>query len=821
MVLKEIHPTSSLPPKFLNILSVIFILVMTFFVYFPTIKNDFVNWDDDVHLLNNLSVRSLDMENIKEIFSKPINKIYVPLSILSYALEYRWFGYNPKVYHFDNLLLHLLITVLIFRLSLRLGLSTVGAFVATIIFAIHPIHVESVGWVTERKDVLYTLFYLLALWMYLRYLSVEHALKKERYFDLFMVTFLGLLSMLAKPMALSLPLILFLMDWFNRRKIQPRIFLEKIPLCLLIAGIGWITYLPHARVPGNNVIEGCLIWVWTFVFYIRQFVFPIVLVPIYQLPEPISFANVEYSLSMVIVVALTWAAIRFRKHRWWMWALGYYFFSIFFLLRYDYSKDTNIVADRFMYLSCLGFCHLLGYWSDRIFFSVQEKLKILKKIFALVLILIITTLAVKTFKQCQVWKNSISLWQHQLKFYPDQHIALNNLATAFRDLDVYIQAEKRYLIMMQMKSEGQNISTLVGIDQTIKMIDQLIAMFQKAIQLEPTYVDAQYNLAKLYQDLGLIEEAVAAYNKTLALDPNYKDTHVNMGQMYQDFGQFDKAVEAFRRALELNPNDEDLYVDIVKTYNKAIKSFGPLPFYEQARDEMLHSFQEFIRTKSPRARSYFNFGVLYDDMGDYERAISAYRMALDINPNYVKALYNLTNIYLQAGQLKTALSLYEKIINIDPRFIEAYLNIGVIESRLGNSERAIASFNKILKIDPQNAKAYFNLGFIQQNTGKITQAIEFYKRAIESDSSFADAYYNLGNVYASIKENDQAMVFYQKAVEVNPKHMNAFLNLSIVSFHKGDFKAAIKYLDEARLLGYGPPQRYLRALEPYREGSAQ
>jgi len=387
------------PSKKTAFLSLAIILIIVFISYLPTLKSEFVQWDDDVHVLDNLSIRSLDREHIGDIFKDRINKIYLPLTTLSFAVEYHYFGFNPFIYHLNNLILHLFIIAFIFWLGMRLELTIIGASIGALIFGIHPIHVESVAWITERKDVLYAFFYMAALLSYMRYLDVLS------YRFLVLTTILGVLSMLAKPMALSLPLILLLLDWFKGRKIGLKAILEKLPIFILTAAITWMTYSGHARIPGKNTLEGVLIWPWTFVFYLRQFLFPFFSVPVYRLPHPITYLNIQYLLPLITFGIVVFSVFRLRKYRWFIFSFAFYFLSIFFLLRFDELKDTNMVADRFMYLPSLGFCLLLGLGFERLW---------KKKIIAIACLIILTAFfSVKTYKQCQIWQNSTTLWEHQ------------------------------------------------------------------------------------------------------------------------------------------------------------------------------------------------------------------------------------------------------------------------------------------------------------------------------------------------------------------------------------------------------------------------
>ncbi|MDP8212360.1 MAG: hypothetical protein P9X22_03595, partial [Candidatus Zapsychrus exili] len=281
------------------------ILIIVFACFYPSLNSDYTNWDDNKVITDNKQVQSLDIDNLKNIFSSTIQQIYVPLSVLSLATEYHFFGYNSFVTHLINLLFHLFIVALIFYFAQQLGLSIYAAFFAALLFGIHPMHVESVVWATERKDVLYVCFYMLSLIFYLKYL--DHR-KRDAY--LLSILF-GILSILSKPMALSLPLVFFVLDFFRKRKFNKEALLDKIPHFIYIAPIVWITYSLHARIPGKDVSQALLILPFTAAFYIKKFALPLFLSPLYVLPKPISILNPHYFLAIAFIVLFMFIAFYF------------------------------------------------------------------------------------------------------------------------------------------------------------------------------------------------------------------------------------------------------------------------------------------------------------------------------------------------------------------------------------------------------------------------------------------------------------------------------------------------------------------------------
>jgi len=728
-----------------------------------------------------------------------------------------FFGRDPFVYHLDNLLLHLAVVAFIFWLGLRLGLSALGSGAAALLFGIHPLHVESVAWVTERKDVLYSFFYMAALLSYSRYLDFTKSTpsiqnKKLTRFLILTVLF-GILSMLAKPMALSLPLILLLLDWLHKRKIDGSAIVEKVPLVLGIIGITWVTYATHARIPGKGIIEGMLIWSWTLIFYLRQFVLPIVLVPVYQLPKPIVFFNPEYFMPVIIFCLLIIAVIRFRKHRWFIFSVAFYLFSIFFLLRYDEGKDLNIVADRFMYLPSLGFCFLCGYGFQRLWGWGNRRIAL--PAMTLVVIFVIL-LAVKTSQQCRIWHDSISLWKHQLQYYPNEPVALNNLAAALREKEEFKEAEAIYSKVIRIQSDGTPIDLSDEAIFNIRKVDYLIGLYRRAITSNPDFIDSYYHLGNLLKDIGRVSDAVYFYKETLKFDHKRKDVHFSLGELYQKVGDHKQAIYAYGQTLLLNSDDEDVYVEVISAYNRALKEDSTNALYIKTRRKVMDSFTRMISNKPPRATSFFNLGYLYNGMNDRSRAISAYQMVLDINPNHNNAIYNLGNIYRDQGRLSKALAMYRRTVKLNTRNSDAYLNMGSIYERQGKQKQARESFQKAIKVDSQNSRAYFNLGYIDEQEGNLRKAAELYQKSINLDPKKKEAYYNLGNIYARLRKNSQAISSYLKAVQIDYRYMDALINLSTLSFKENDFVNAVKYCDEAILLGYKAPQGYLNALAPYR-----
>ena len=315
----------SYKPKVLQFYALTAVLAAVLLCFWPSLFNGFILWDDNLYIVENEMIRDLSWRSIKTMFTTDVSLNYTPLTSLSFAVEYHFFGYKAFFYHLNNLLLHLLVTALVFIFTRQLSSSLFVATGASLLFGIHPMHVESVAWVTERKDVLYGTFYMAALIMYWKYLS-----EKRKFFYVISLA-CGVMSILAKPMALSLPLVLLVLDWFQRRPFTLKMLWDKILFGVLLFPVAWLTYSLNSRVIEAKFPDAILTWLWTGTFYIRKFIVPFDFLPLYQLPEPVKITNPEIAVSLLILGLIAVALVYWRNNRWVVFAFLFYFASIFLL----------------------------------------------------------------------------------------------------------------------------------------------------------------------------------------------------------------------------------------------------------------------------------------------------------------------------------------------------------------------------------------------------------------------------------------------------------------------------------------------------------
>ncbi len=343
-------------------------LLITAIAFFPSLANDFVNWDDDVNLLDNPNLEAFDWEHIKAIFSSTVMGGYNPLSIFTLAIEKNFFGLNPKVFHTTNLLLHICCVYLVFQILLAMKLSPMAAFIGALLFGIHPMRVESVAWVTERKDVLFGVFYLGAMFTYIQSLLKP---KRKNYF-LYWTIGLFVFSLLSKIQAVALPLSLLALDYYFKRPISWKLLLEKIPYFALSLAVGLlgIYFLSEAKTLDStttfNFFERLLIGAYSFCIYGIKLIFPYEMSPLY--PYPAKMPWPVYLAPLGVLATLYWFYVAFKKNwRAQVFGLAFFAFNIFFVLQI-LGAGQGYKADRFTYIPYFGLFFMAAY-------AFQELLK--------------------------------------------------------------------------------------------------------------------------------------------------------------------------------------------------------------------------------------------------------------------------------------------------------------------------------------------------------------------------------------------------------------------------------------------------------------
>jgi tetratricopeptide (TPR) repeat protein len=613
------------------------LLLLTFAVYIPSLRNGFTNWDDNYYVTENPLVAHPDFQTV---LTTPVASNYHPLTIWSYALNYRISGLNPASYHWLNLLLHLANTSLVFLFVWRLSKGRLWTTVATsLLFGIHPMHVESVAWIAERKDVLYAFFYLAGLIAYLRYLD------RRRVVWLGAALLAFILSVASKPAAVVFPLTLLAIDYFRKRPLRGAVLLEKAPF-LAISLIDGILTLRAQRAAGAitevwGPFQKLLFACYGTVMYVVKLFVPVGLSAIYPYPRLGGGGlGPEFYVTLAALAVLLPAALYLgRRNRVILFGLAFFFLNIVLVLQF-FAIGGAVMADRYTYLSYIGLLLALTWWLDERAEQLPRGLH-LKPILAAAVILLVPASAFQTWKRCGVWRDAETLWNDTIQKYP------HRIADAYNNRGYYYYHDvKRYDAAVADFDQGLALNdkssklwvnkgnTLAEMNQN----DSALACFNRAIQIQPDDAEALNNRGALWLRKEDLTRALADFSRAIELNPAYRDAYANRSLAFFRLRECEKSVADSRRAIQLDPGHPENYLQ-----------FGTIALALQQLNrhrEAIPEYDEAIRTAppgEPRLGAYYLYRsyswlALRDRSKALQDAQEARRLGAAVGPEYLRSL---------------------------------------------------------------------------------------------------------------------------------------------------------------------------------------
>ncbi len=584
------------------------VLLLTFLAYLPALNNGFV-WDDVAYIKNNSLIRAFDL---KAIFSSYVMGNYHPLTILVHAIEFHLFGMSPAGYHAVNIGLHVINTSLVFYALYLLCNRLEVALVAALIFGIHPLHVESVAWVSELKDVLYTLFFLVSYIFYLRNIKAPSI----RFLSLSIFFFLC--SLLSKGMAVTLPLVLLLTDYFIRKDFRlktggmnMKILFEKLPYLGLSLVFGIVSIM--AQKSSGSISDISIFTLpqriafasYGFMTYIYKLALPLNLCAYY--PYPIKSGGelpsiyFLYPAMVFALIALILYSVRYTKQV--AFSFGFYTVTIFLVLQL-LPVGSTIISERYGYLSSIGLLYLVGEGFYRL---LKGNLK-MPAMAALVVVSLF--FSYKTYARCAVWKDGLALWKDVTIQFPNEPMAFFNYGTDL--MNDYAE----------METDPVKKKELFG-----KVIESL----ERAYSLDPASKLTYQNLASSYYSYGEYKKSIEMCNKVLELKPNLVAAHLYIGKSYYRLNEYAKAIEHLKIVIEQQKDVEETYIFIGGAYLMMNDFNNSIDAYKKA-----------IELNPKNSNNTINLGSVYGRMGDYKNAMKWFRKCLEINPNDAQTYYYLS-----------------------------------------------------------------------------------------------------------------------------------------------------------------------------------
>lgn len=617
------------------------IALLTFVIFSKAIICGFTNYDDPVYVTENPHVHAgLCVNSIKWAFSSLYAANWHPVTWLSHMLDWQIYGSKPAGHHFTSLLIHIVNSILLFLLLNKItGRIRCSALVA-VLFAIHPLHVESVAWIAERKDVLSTMFCMLTMLAYVQY-------TKQRLKLLYLCMIAAyVIGLMAKPILVSLPLLLLLLDYwplarFKDKNISSKsIFAEKVPLVLLAAASCYVTIIAQRsygalnsfeKVPVNIRIPNAIV---SFLIYLRKTIWPNDLAVFY--PHPVNTIPVVLvAFSTVFTVCVTiFALAQFKKKPYltfgWLW----YIVSLVPVIGLV-QVGGQAMADRYTYLPLIGIFIAVVWGVSDFLQSFTIGHKVMSAIGYSLALLIIAALCGCTWKQVGYWHNSYTLFSHAARITRENAVVDNNLGLALFERKKITQAAelfKRALANSPFDAKAHiNLANTYAVQRKFKPAEyELIS----AIQYDPKEPKTYYNLGNIYSMENKLDKAIRCYSKSLEIDPGFFEAQLNMGNALSLKNRPVEAIEHFNEAININPCSPQVHYAIADAFS----SIG-------RKNEAAQHYYRSLRIHSNSPIVHFHLALVLDDMGNISEAVKHYQIYLKTNPKSPEASNNLAWIF--------------------------------------------------------------------------------------------------------------------------------------------------------------------------------
>lgn len=685
-----------------NILTILLLLV-TALVYLQVCKHEFINYDDPVNVYSNPFVNRGSATDFLHFWTQPYEKLYIPVTYNLWTLLAKVAGWfppdamgrlNPGIFHAANLLFHLLNTLLINIILRRLLNDHRAALVGALLFALHPVQVEPVAWVSGFRGILGAFWGLLALHQYLLHCQPDRP--ERRHFHYLWATGFFILALLSKPNAMVVMAMAGLAGYLLLERPLARLARELAPWCLLALAVLQLNRLaqplaPYAFKPSLGqrfLIAGDALF-----FYLGKILLPLDLGPDYG-RSPRLVTEQGWLWFTGIVPYLLAALLIWKGRRPWLLAAGIFLAGLaptLGFITFDFQRIST-VADRYLYLAMAGAAYAAGL----LFVRWRQKTA------RMLILAVLVALGVKSFIQVTYWHNGFVLYREALLVNPRSWLAHNNLGL-------------KYL------RRGQP--------------EKAVELLEKAIEIRPLNAKAYNNLAKAKEELGQAEEAIKLYRKALELAPNSHLIALNLGEACRDTGEYHEALNAFQKAVALAPDFAEVYNDI-----------GILYCLTGKPAEAIASFEMAIELKPGDALAYSNLGRLKSDQGHPAEAIPLLTKALALDENFAEAAFHLGVAYDRIDNDESAALAFQDALRIRPDYDRPWLGLGNLHRQAGRPQQAIEAYNRALAANPELIEGYLELADLHLALEQGEEAEAVLARLPEIDPDFLPAVQRLEKI---------------------------------------------------------------------------
>ena len=719
----------------------VLLIAGTLAAYWPALSGKFI-WDDDSWTT---SIEGLlrDFSGLCALWRHPSAlQQYYPLAGTTFWLDYHLWGLWTLPYHVENVALHAGAALLFWQLLRRLEVP--GAWLAAGIFALHPVMVESVAWITERKNVLSLVFFLSSLLAYGRFAAfwegTNDSAAPRRWGAYALAFVLSFCAMLSKTTTFSLPAVIVLIGWWKRGSLQwKKDMLPTLPFFAVAIGQGLTTLwleMNHVGAKGPDFAttfpERCLVAGRAFWFYIGKLIWPANLCFVYPhwKLDVASLGQWFYPVTALVVLYSFW---RLRKRIGRGPAAGAFFFvgTLFPLLGFmnAYGMRYAFVWNHWVYLPSLGLIALATALVVRGTDHFHQGF-----VFKGLAVVVLLVLMVLTRRECKTYTDLETLWRTTIVRNPGCWMAHNNLGDVF-------------------DRKGQT--------------DEAIHQFQEAIRLKPDYAEAHKNFGNALLKQGRLDKAIGQYKEAIRLDPDYTRAHNNLGTALEKKGRLDEAVEQYKKAIEIEPDYAEAHYNLGNTLGQK----GQL-------DEAVSQYREAIRLKPGDAEAHNNLAVVLDKQGKVDEAIEQLQAAIRLKPDYAEAHYNLGTALGQEGRTAEAIEQYQSGIRLRPDFVEAYDKLAKLLAGEGRLDEAVSCYRAEIRLKPNAVDAEGNLGNVLAAQGRFAEAIKEYQATLTLVPESAQAHFRYGQALVAQHQYAAGKVEFQKALALKPQDAQVCINLA-------------------------------------------
>ena len=729
----------------------LFLIIATFLAYQQVWQAGFI-WDDDAHVTQ-ANLRSL--HGLWRIWFEPgATQQYYPFLYSAFWLEHRWWGDSAPAYHLLNVLLQGSVACLLYHVLRRLAVP--GAFLAAALFALHPVCVESVAWISEQKNTLSAVFYLSAALAYFRYDRERRAIWYALGLGLF-----GL-ALLSKSVTATLPAALLVVFWWKRGRLAWKSdVLPLMPWFILGAGAGAMTaWMERTHVGASGaayglgfaerfLVAGRAGW-----FYLGKIFWPADLIFIYPRWTIDVHILWQWFFPAAAVAALGALLVGRNRSRGPLAAALLFAGTLFPALGFInvFPFMYSYVADHFQYLAV---AMMLSAVAAGFTLAVERLTVVGRSVAKVAGICVVVVLAGLTWRQGAMYAGRETLWRATLARNPSCWMAYNNLGGDLLEAGRIDEAIAN--IQTGLKYGPGNAAGYTNLGNALwkkGRMDEAFTQYKTALEIEADNVPAHLNLGNALLQTGRIDEAVVHYRKVLEIKPDFAKGHTNLGDAYLQSGRVDEAVAEYNQALANDPDDAEAHTNL----GAALAQKGRM-------DQAIAHFQAALAINPKFAIAHTDLGNAFFQTHRIDAAIAQYQKALEISPGFTKARLNLGNALMQSGRVDEAVAQYKQALESDPNNAEAHANLGTVAAQEGRMDEAIGHFEAALAINPNFALAHANLGHALLQSGRVDEAIGHYRKALAIDPNSAAARRGLGVALSRQGQTDEANAQFQEALK--------------------------------------------------------